>query len=120
MASIHQLSEQIIDMAQRLDDVAVAAKGKGARKRRLASRWLILPAAGAGFYALATSGAFTRQAKGVVDQARARASDLPDDLRSRIHDASQRTAARNGGQGRRKSSSARRTSKARKATSSAR
>ena len=118
MASIHKLSEQMIDMAERLDNVADAAKGKGARRRTLASRWLLLPAAGAGLYALATSRSFTRQAKDVVDQAKSRASDLPDDLRSRIHEASQRSTAGNGS--RRQSSSARRTSTARKTTSSAR
>ncbi|HET6696911.1 MAG TPA: hypothetical protein VFG85_10435 [Gaiellaceae bacterium] len=120
MASIRKLSEQMIDMAERLDNVADAAKGKGTRRRTLTSRWLLLPAAGAGLYALATSGSFTRQAKDVVDQAKSRASDLPDDLRSRIHEASQRSTAGNGSQGGRKSSSARRTSKARKTTSSAR
>jgi hypothetical protein len=118
MASIHKLSEQMIDMAERLDNVADAAKGKRSRKRALTSRWFLLPAAGAGLYALATSGSFTRQAKDVVDQAKTRASDLPDDLRSRIHEASQRSGARNGSQSRR--SSARRTSKPRRTTSSAR
>jgi hypothetical protein len=120
MASIHKLSEQMIDMAERLDNVADAAKGKRNRRRTLMSRWFLLPAAGAGLYALATSGSFTRQAKDVVDQAKERASDLPDDLRTRINEASQRSTSRNSSQGRRRSSSARRTSKTRKTTSSAR
>ena len=120
MASIHKLSKQMIDVAERMDNVADAAKGKGTRRRTFMSRWFLLPAAGAGLYALTTSGSFTRQAKDVVDQAKARASDLPDDLRSRIHEASQRTAAGNGGQSRRKRTSARSSSRARKTTSSAR
>jgi hypothetical protein len=32
MATIHKFSEQVIDLAERLDDVAEAAKGKGNRK----------------------------------------------------------------------------------------
>jgi hypothetical protein len=47
MANVHKFSEQVIDLAERLADVADAANGKGIRKSG-ASRWLILPAAGAG------------------------------------------------------------------------
>jgi hypothetical protein len=47
----------------------------------------LLPAAGAGLYALATSGAFTRQAKEVVSDVTARASDLPDELMRKVHQA---------------------------------
>jgi hypothetical protein len=72
---------------------------------------LILPAAGAGLYALATSGSFTRQAKDVMDQAKTRASELPDDLLSRIRQTSQKSTSGNGGKGGRQASSARKTSK---------
>ena len=92
MASVQKFSEQVIDLAERLADVADAAGGKGVRKTGSA-RWLLLPAAGAGLYALATSGSLTRQAKGVANQAKARASDLPDELLGLVSQAS-RTAPR--------------------------
>ena len=71
---VHKFSEQVIDLAERLADVADAANGKGIRKGGTA-RWLILPAAGAGLYALAASGSLTRHAKGVANQAKERASE---------------------------------------------
>jgi len=77
VADIYRFSERVIDLAERLEDVADAAKGKGNRKGSLGTRWLLLPAAGAGLYALATSGSFSRQAKGVMNQAKTRATDLP-------------------------------------------
>jgi hypothetical protein len=121
MATIHKFSEQMIDLAERLDDVADAAKGKGNRRGGVSTRWLILPAAGAGLYALATSGSFTRQAKDVMDQARTRASELPDDLLGRIRQTSQKSTSGNGGQsGSRTSSARRKTNTARKTSSSAR
>jgi hypothetical protein len=54
------------------------------------AKWLILPAAGAGLYALVTSGFFTRQAKEVLDGAKSRASELPDDLARRTGDFTDR------------------------------
>jgi hypothetical protein len=120
MADIHKFSEQVIDLAERLEDVADAAKGKGNRRGSLGRRWLILPAAGAGLYALATSGSFTRGAKDVMDQAKTRASELPDDLLSRIRQTSQKSPSGNGGKGGRQASSARKTSRTRKTASSAR
>jgi hypothetical protein len=120
MAAIHKFSEQVIDLAERLDNVADAAKGKGTRRGSRGTRWLILPAAGAGLYALATSRSFGRQAKGVMDQAKTRASELPDDLVSRIRQTSQKSTNRDGGQSSRQTSSARKTSRGRKRTSSAR
>jgi hypothetical protein len=112
MSAIYKFSERVIDLAERLEDVADAAQGKGRRTGGSGTRWLILPAAGAGLYALATNGSFTRQAKDVMDQAKTRASELPDDLMSRIGQPSPRSAS--GGQsGRRKSSSARKASSAR-------
>jgi hypothetical protein len=85
MADIKKVSEQIVDFGERLGNVADAAKGKDGKSPR--ARWLLLPAAGAGLYALATSGAFTRQAKDVVKEVRTRAADLPDELVSRVQDA---------------------------------
>ena len=120
MADINKFSEQVIDLAERLANVADAAKGKDTKTMKPRARWVLLPAAGAGIYALTTSRAFTRQAKTVVDEAKARASDLPDELVSRVHEAtgstngqksnhpkSTRTSSRSGGQRRRKATTSR-------------
>jgi hypothetical protein len=113
VADIYRFSERVIDLAERLEDVADAAKGKGNRNGSLGTRWLLLPAAGAGLYALATSGSFSRQAKGVMNQAKARATDLPDELLGRIQQTSRKSTSTSGGQGRRQSGSRRKTSSAR-------
>src|SRR5829696_9642814 len=125
MAGIHQVSEQVIDLAERLEDVADAANGKGVRRGSFGTRWLILPAAGAGLYALATSGFFSRQARDVMDQAKTRASELPDDLMRGVRQTSQKSTgrtqksiSRNGSKGRRQTTSASKTT--RKTPSSAR
>ncbi len=86
MADINKFSKQIIDYAERMADVADAAKGNGVRKGSTGTRWLLLPAVGAGLYALATSGSFARRTKSVVQQAKARASDLPEDLLNRVRE----------------------------------
>lgn len=86
MADINKFSKQIIDYAERMADVADAAKGNGVRKGSTGTRWLLLPAVGAGLYALATSGSFARRTKSVVEQAKARASDLPEDLLNRVRE----------------------------------
>jgi hypothetical protein len=86
MASIKKLSEQMIEAGERLANVADAAQGKDVR-RGPGARWLLLPAAGAGLYALTTSGAFARRASDVAKEVRVRASDLPDELMSRVHQA---------------------------------
>jgi hypothetical protein len=117
MADIHKFSEQVIDLAERLEDVADAAKGKGSRRGSFGTRWLLLPVAGAGLYALATNGSFTRQAKDVMDQAKTRASELPDDLLGRIRQTPQKSTGRTGGQSRSRTSSARNASRARKPSS---
>jgi hypothetical protein len=116
---VHKFSEQVIDLAERLADVADAANGKGIRKGGTA-RWLILPAAGAGLYALAASGSLTRHAKGVANQAKERASDLPDDLMGLVRQAARTSSSRkstsNSSNGRRRrttSSAARKTTSAR-------
>lgn len=108
MGSITKLSEQMVDLAERFESVTHAAQG-GSRNRGLRARWLVLPAAGAGLYALATSGAFARQAKSVVTQAKDRASDLPEELLNRVQQSN--SGAKNG----RRSS---RTSTRRKTSSS--
>jgi hypothetical protein len=89
MDTIHKVSDRMIDWAVRLENVASAAEGKGVRRRGSGTRWLLLPAAGAGLYALATNRAFSRQAKDVMDQARTRASELPDDLIGRLRQTTQ-------------------------------
>ena len=101
------------------NDVADAAKGKGIRKGSFGSHWLILPAAGAGLYALATSGSFTRQAKNVMNQAKTRASELPDDLMSRVRQTSQKSASGSGGQGRGNGNARRQPRSTRKSTARA-
>jgi hypothetical protein len=81
MADIHKFSEQVIDYAERLSNMADAASGKRMSSRNGGFRGLVLlPAVGAGIYALVRSDFFTRQAKGVVDEAKTVASDLPNDL----------------------------------------
>lgn len=100
MADIHKVSARMIDWAERMEDVSDAAKGKGIRRGSFGTRWLILPAAGAGLYALATSGTFSRQAKDVMDQAKTRASELPEDLLGRIRQTTQKPAGGNGSRAR--------------------
>ena len=78
MADVHKFSERVIDVAERTSAVADAAQGKTVRRGVMPARWLLLPAAGAGLYALMTNRSFTRQAKSVMNQAKERASDLPE------------------------------------------
>jgi hypothetical protein len=113
MADIHGLSERVIDLAERLEDVADAVNGKGIRRGSIGTRWLLLPAAGAGLYALATNGTFTRRAKDVMGQAKTSASELSDDLMGRVRQTSQKSPSRNGSRSRSRTSSARRTSSSR-------
>jgi len=88
MADINRVSQQVLDYAERFADVVDAAQGRGNRKGNLSARWLVLPLAGAGAYALMTNGAFTRQARGVLSDAKERASELPDDLLGRVRQTS--------------------------------
>jgi hypothetical protein len=117
MASIHNFSDRVIDYAERLSDVADAAQGKGGRRAGSGTRWLILPAAGAGLFALVKSDFFTRQAKGVVEEAKTRASDLPDELLGHVRQTSQKSS-RNGSQ-RSRTSAAGQTSSSRRRTNRA-
>jgi hypothetical protein len=120
MADIQKLSEQVIDFAERAANVADAAKGKG-KRNGLGVRWLILPAAGAALYAFVKSEFATRGAKVVADEAKTRASELPDDLINAVRQGSQKTSrattsrsrSSNGGQSRRRTSSRRRASTSR-------
>jgi hypothetical protein len=90
MADVHKLSNQMIDVAERLSNVADAAAGKRMTKTTSGwSGWVILPAVGAGIYALVRSDFVSQQAKGVVDEAKARASDLPNDLMKSVRRATQ-------------------------------
>jgi hypothetical protein len=120
MADVHRFSERVIDLAERTSAVADAAQGKGVRRRGTPARWLLLPAAGAGLYALMTNGSFTRQAKNVMNQAKERASDLPDDLVDRVQQSTgqKSSSASSSRPSTRKSAS--RTTRQRRKTTSAR
>ena len=113
MADIYKFSDRIVDLGERLADVADAVQGNGNRNGRSGVRWLILPAAGAGLFALGASSSFTRQAKSVFNRAKERASDLPEDLVGRVQEATgatgssqKKTSASRSGKQRRKTSSA--------------
>jgi hypothetical protein len=86
MADVNRFSEGLIDMAERFADVVESAQGHGPRKGGPGAKWLILPAAGAGAYALATSSSgFARQTRRLMSRAKDRATDLPDaDLLGRV------------------------------------
>ena len=131
--TMHKVSDRMIDWAVRLENVSDAAKGKTMRRRNRGTRWFLLPAAGAGLYAVATSGAFSRQARDVMDQAMTRASELPDDLMGRLRQTTQksrettkssettgRSTGGNGGRRRRQQTKAPRPSTRRKAARSSR
>jgi hypothetical protein len=126
MASIQKFSSQVIDYAERLSEMADAAEGKHPQRTGRTSRWLLLPASGAAVYALLKSDTFSRQAKGVMDEAKARASELPDDLLSRVRQTSVESSSQNGGQRsrssttRRKPTSASKTRSRRKTSSASR
>lgn len=110
MADINKLSEQLIDVTERFADAVDGAQGRGPRQSGLGMRWLILPAAGAATYALATSGSsFARKTRGLMKQAKDRATDLPDaDLVDRVKEVtgSQQSSTANG---KRRTQSRRRT-----------
>ena len=112
---IQKLSDQLVELGVRMADVADAAQGRRNRRRTI-GRWLFLPMAGAGLYALGRSDSFARQARGVVDDAKARAAELPDDLLSRVRQTTQASAS-NGRASTRRSTSRRRTKASRSTTS---
>jgi hypothetical protein len=114
MADMNKFSERLIDLAERFADVTDAAQGRGNRQGGIQARWLVLPAAGAGLYALGARGSFMRQAKSVVKQARERAAEVPEDLMSRVHQAtSTSSSANSGSSASRSSGSSRSTGRAR-------
>jgi hypothetical protein len=108
LADIHKFSEQMIDFAERLSNVADAASGKRPATGR-GTAWLLLPAAGAGLYALARSELLTRQAKGAVNGAKTLASELPNDLLNTVRQTPPKSASSGGSQRRSQTSSARKT-----------
>jgi hypothetical protein len=118
MADVHKLSERVIDFAERTSAVADAAQGKKVGRRGVPTRWLLLPAVGAGLYALMTNRSFTRQAKNVMSHAKERASDLPEDLVDRVQ---QTTGEKSGSSSGSRSSTRKSTSRTqRRKTTSAR
>jgi hypothetical protein len=92
MAAIHKFSSHVIDYAERLSLMADAAQGKG-RHRGRATRWLLLPASGAALYAIMRSDSFSRQAKEVMDEAKSKATELPDDLVARVRQTNARSSS---------------------------
>lgn len=86
---VQRFAERVIEVAERMSDVADAAAGKHRRHPNALTRWLVLPATGAGLYALAKSDFFNQQAKVVIDEAKTIASELPDDLVNSVRQASQ-------------------------------
>lgn len=123
MADVDKFSTRLIDFAERFADMTDAAQGRGSRQGGIRARWILLPAAGAGLYALGASGSLVRQAKNVAKEAKNRAVELPDDLMSRVHQATRSSSgARNGSQSatsrtsRPRTSSRRRTGSRRRTT----
>jgi hypothetical protein len=119
MADMQKLSKQMVEYAERFADITDAAKGRGRSHSGKGTRWLILPAAGAGLYALFTS----KRTKGVIEEAKSRASDLPEDLVNRVRQTSQSsgdggTARRTSQNGSASGSQTRRKTSSRKSTSS--
>jgi hypothetical protein len=95
MEGIHKFSYKVIDYAERLSDVADAAQGRRRGGRGMVRR-LILPASGAALLALVRSDFFARQAKEAIKDARALASDLPDDLMATVRQSASGGAAAGG------------------------
>jgi hypothetical protein len=108
MSRIHTFSTYLVDYGERLSKMADAAEGKHRQTGRM-RRLVLLPAAGAGLYALVRSDFFSRQAKEVVGEARSRAADLPDELMHRVHQAT--NGAKRGGAGAASTTSSRQSSR---------
>jgi hypothetical protein len=113
MADINKFSQRLIDVSERFADAVDGAQGRGPRKSGVGMRWLILPAAGAAAYGLATSSSsLARQTRGLMRRATDRATDLPDaDLVDRVKEVtgiaekSSSTNSRSQGQNRRRRTS---------------
>ena len=97
MADIDRFSERLVDLAERFADVTDAAQGRGDRQGGIRPRWFLLPAAAAGMYLLGANGSLRRQAGNVAKQAKDRAADLPDDLMSRVHQATRKPTTSSAG-----------------------
>jgi hypothetical protein len=123
MSDITKFSDTVIEYAERMAAMADAAQGKkGVRKRGMA-QLLVLPAAGAGLYALARNKAVRSQAKEVASDAKNFATDLPDELLTRVRQSSQPSRAAtssNGGSRRTRSASRRKGPATRAKTASSR
>ncbi len=123
MADMNKFAEQVVDLAERFADITDAAQGKGNRKG-VGARWLVLPVAGAGLYALGSNASFTRKTKKVMKQAKARATELPNDLMNRVEQVSGGTETRSKSRPRptaqKSASRTRSQSQSRRKTSSAR
>jgi len=121
VSDVNKLSERVIEYAERASAMADAAQGKKRIRSAGLARWLILPAAGAGLYAMARSTSVTRQAKDAMTEVKSRATELPDELLGLVRESSQpaRTESRSNGTSRpRKRSSARKKTTARTKTAS--
>jgi hypothetical protein len=116
MAAIPKFSAQVIDYAERLSGMADAAEGRRPRSGGAIRRWVALPASGAALYALVKSDFFSRQAKDVIDEAKTRASELPDDLVARVRETVEEPTG-NGSRKRRPSTRSTRARSKRKASS---
>ena len=123
MADVNKFSEGLIDAAERFADVVDAAQGRGGRNSGSGAKWLILPAAGAGAYALATSSSsLARRTRRLMSRAKDRAADLPDaDLVGRVKEvtglAEQSSSASGGGRSQNRSGRARQSQRRRKTAS---
>jgi hypothetical protein len=124
VAAIQKVSEQVIDYAERVSDMADAAQGRRHRAGAKLTRWALLPASGAALFALVRSNYVSRQTKEVIDGAKSRASELPDDLMARVRQMANsstgrgRSPQRNATGNSRKTSSRRSTSTKRTASRS--
>jgi hypothetical protein len=118
MADVSRFSERLIDLAERFADVVDAAEGRGGRKTWNGTRWLVLPAAGAAVYALATSSSsMARQTRGFLKRARDRATDLPDaDLFDRVKEVTGLEEERSSTGGQRRKSTGRSQARTRSTT----
>jgi hypothetical protein len=110
MSDITKFSDRVIEYAERAAAMADAAQGKKSIRKRGMAQLLVLPAAGAGLYALARNKAVVSQAKEVASDAKSFAADLPEELLTRVRKSSQpsRAATSSNGGSRRTSSASRR------------
>jgi hypothetical protein len=124
MSTVNRLSDQVTELAERASAMSDAAQGKKGIRGRAMGRWLLLPAAGAGFYAMVKNKSVTRKAKDAMGDAKTRASELPEELMGRVRQSSQpsrpstSSASSNGGTNRRRASTNRRRSTTRSKASS--